>query len=355
MAELLRTLARWFAAMSPYALAALLGLLVVLALASIGVAAAVLLWWAGWTTRRSAQHASASPAAPALAPPSPPHAAYLVYFSGIGHISGEYLTRYEDAFLAAIAAQVPGVAVVRDIFPFSVNNQAMTSERLLGWFWGWVSAQRARRGRLKFAGDLILLRNILYTAVSADRRYGPIYNYSVAELTLQSLLRQGYRLGSGAPLTLLGYSGGGQVALATAGYLKATLHVPVQVISLGGVINTNPALDRIDALYHLYGTRDMWQRFGKIIFPSRWRLAAWSRWNRGIAGGWVKLICTGPMVHQGRRSYMDATATLDGGPSYLAHTAGIIAELVRQFTPHGDFGSSGGAAGAASPPSQLPV
>jgi hypothetical protein len=34
----------------------------------------------------------------------------------------------------------------------------------------------------------------------------------------------------------------------------------VQVISLGGVVNAHPAIDRIDALYHLYGRKDGWQR-----------------------------------------------------------------------------------------------
>jgi len=253
----------------------------------------------------------------------------MIYLSGIGHISSTYSTRYEDAFLAAIAAQVPDLAIIADVFPFSAQNQSMTSERVLGGFWGWVSAQR--KGRLKFAADLILIRNILYTAVSADQRYGPIYNYSVATLLLQSLLRQGYRLGSGAPVTLLGYSGGGQIALATAGYLKTTLRVPVQVISLGGVVDAHPAIDRIDTLSHLYGTKDAWQRFGQAIFPARWPIAAWSRWNRAVASGKIMIICAGPMVHEGRHSYLDDTAMLASGQSYMAHTTEIIAKLVRQF------------------------
>jgi hypothetical protein len=233
--------------------------------------------------------------------------------------------------LAAIAAQVPDLAIISDVFPFSVQNESMTSERRLGWFWGWVYTQRQRRGWLRFTGDLILIRNILYTAVSADRRYGPVYNYSVATLLLQSLLRQGYRLGSGAPLTLLGYSGGGQIALATAGYLKSTLQAPVQVISLGGVVDAHPALDCIDALYHLHGTKDGWQRFGQYVFPARWPIARWSRWNRAVASGKITLICPGPMVHQGRQSYLDDTALLASGQSYMAHTTAIIARLVRQF------------------------
>jgi hypothetical protein len=326
MSDILQLLSRWLMAIAPYVLAMLLGLVIAFLLASIVVAIAVLFAWAGWTNRRVVQRA-----APAADPAAAQARLYMVYFSGVGHISGDYSTRYEDAFLAAIAAQVPDLAIVHDVFPFSVRNEAMTSERMLGRFWGWINTQRLQKGRLRFTGDLILLRNILYTAVSADQRYGPIYNYSVATLILQSLLRHGYRLGSHQPVTLLGYSGGGQICLATAGYLKTTLQAPVQMISLGGVVDAHPSIDRIDAIYHLYGSRDGWQRFGRWVFPARWPVAPWSRWNRALASGKISAICIGPMVHEGRRSYMDDSVALDSGQSYMAYTTGIIARLVRQF------------------------
>jgi hypothetical protein len=327
--DLLFLLARELIAIAPYALAILLGLILAFLLASIAVAIAMLFWWAGWTDQRVAQPAAMAQAA---TPAAAQHCVYMVYLSGIGHISSDYSTRYEDAFLAAIAAQVPDLAIVHDVFPFSAHNEGMTSERVLGRFWNWVNTQRLQKGRLRFTGYLILIRNILYTALSADRRYGPIYNYSVAALILQSLLRQGYRLGSGTPITLLGYSGGGQISLATAGYLKSTLRAPVQVISLGGVIDAHPAIQRVDAMHHLYGTRDGWQRFGQCIFPARWRAVAWSRWNRAVASGKITLMCLGPMVHTGHHSYMDDTVVLPSGRSYLAHTAEIIARLVREFS-----------------------
>lgn len=328
MIELLRMLARWLMGSAPYILAILAGLIILFLLASIMVAIAVLFWWAGWTDRRDALRVTPTPAAHLTAVQQ---RVYMIYLSGIGRISSTSATRYEDAFLAAIAAQVPDLSIIADVFPFSVQNESMINERRLGWFWGWINAQRLRKGRFKFTGDLILIRNILYTALSADRRYGPVYNYSVATLLLQNLLRQGYRLGSGVPVTLLGYSGGGQIALATAGYLKTTLQAPVQVISLGGVVDAHPAIDRIDALFHLYGTKDAWQRFGQVIFPTRWPILWWSRWNRALASGKITEICAGPMVHEGRRSYLDDTATLASGQSYMAYTTRIIAGLVHQF------------------------
>ena len=315
----------------PYLLWALLLAVVALALGAMAAALAVLLWWAGWTERVSAaKTAPEARPAPAGARPAPAER-YLVYLSGVGDISGEWISRYEEAFLAAIAARTPGTAIVEDVFPFSPTNRGMTSERLLGWFWRWVHAERVGKGRLRRIGELIDIRNMLHVGVSADYRYGPIYNHGTAEMIARGLLRRGYRLGSGAPVTLMGYSGGAQVALGSAGYLKATLKAPIQVISLAGIMNSSPALDWVDRVAHLYGTKDGWLRFGALIFPARWPIFRSSRWNRALAAGKIAPIRTGPMVHTGRHSYLDDTATLESGESYMAHTAGIIAGLVRDF------------------------
>ena len=123
----------------PYLLWALLGAVVVLALGAIAVALTVLTWWAGWTAR----FARAQPGeaiAPATEPPAPA-ARYLVYLSGVGDISGSWTSRHEQAFLEAIAAAVPGLAIVEDIFAYSPTEDDMASERLLGWFWRWLHAQ----------------------------------------------------------------------------------------------------------------------------------------------------------------------------------------------------------------------
>ena len=138
---------------------------------------------------------------------------------------------------------MPGLVITSDVFAFSVDNLGLTSEHQLGWFWAWVNKERLRKGgRLRALGQLINLRNTLQLTVSADARYGPVYNYSVAEIILQSLVHHGYVPGSGAPVTLLGYSGGGQIALATAEYVQATLQAPVQVISMGGLMNSSRSL-----------------------------------------------------------------------------------------------------------------
>jgi pimeloyl-ACP methyl ester carboxylesterase len=208
----------------------------------------------------------------------------------------------------------------------------MTSQHELGWFWAWVHAVRlGRGGALKKVGTLIQLRNVLHVTVSADRRYGSVYNYSVAEMILQGLVRHGYARGSGAPVILLGYSGGGQIALATAQYVRATLRAPVQVISLGGIMNSSGSLATISGLTHFYGTGDDAQRRADWLFPARWPLFSGSQWNQALAEGRIKRVCLGPMTHAGRGSYLDATARLADGRSYRDVTADAIGVVINQL------------------------
>lgn len=312
----------------------MLALLALLTAAAIAVPLSVLLWWAGWTQRadpapggtaaseRPADAATPDAATPAAGP-------FLVYFSGVGDISDVYQSRYENELLDAVVARVPGLVVITDVFGFSVNNLSMTSQRRLGWFWSWVNDVRLRKDSpLKRAGLLINLRNILHVSVSADSRYGPVYNYGVAEMVLQSLLRHGYRLHSGTPLALLGFSGGGQIALATAGVVQRTLRAPVQVITMGGMMNSSPSLEAITRLTLLYGSGDHEQRIPDWIFPARWPLLKNSDWNRALRAGKIRRICLGPMRHTKRNSYLDDTVYMPDGRSYRDVTADAIAALL---------------------------
>jgi hypothetical protein len=303
---------------------------------AIAIPVSVLTWWAGWSRRAGPATAPVDHAALPAAPPAP--GPFVVYLSGVGDISGEYQTRYEEHLLDSLVERVPGLVVITDVFAYSVTNMSLTSQRELGWFWAWVNKVRLRKGGPvqlvgKNVGKLINLRNILHITVSADRRYGPIYNYGVAEMILQGLVRRGYVPGSGAPVTLLGYSGGGQIALATSGYVQATLRVPVQVVSLAGIMNSSSSLATISALTHLYGSEDHQHELGDKIFPARWTLFSGSHWGQALAEGKIRRLCLGPMTHSGRNSYLDDTVKVADGRSFLAVTADTIAELIVRLGP----------------------
>ena len=286
-------------------------------------------WWAGWFGA-----SSPGPDARALEGgvgseqvlPAADH--YLVYLSGIGAIAGDYLFDAEVALLDELEAAIPGTLVLRDVFPYAMNNNGLTGQRFFASVWRWVKKSMLN-GRVAFVA-LVVLRNLFQVAVSADRRFGPIYNYGTAQVILDSLLRHGYRVGGGKPVTLLGYSGGGQIAIGAATYLKAMIKGPLRIISLGGVIADDPGLDYIDHLYHLYGSKDPIQKVGAIAYAGRWPMLPYSPWNRAKAEGKISMIAIGPFKHNDPHGYFDAESKLDDGLSYQKRVVETIQAVIEQ-------------------------
>lgn len=307
----------------------IVALLVSAVLAPIGA----LRWW----SRRHVVRPVTMPAIPLRSPASPQTAEhYIVYLSGIGDVSGEYLSPYEIQFLDRLSQRLPQTPIVRDVFAFSVENLGLTSDRFLGDFWKRIHSLKMQKGRFARLSMLINIRNLIQVGVSVDRRYGPIYNYGTAEMVLQGLLRQGYQLGSGKPVILLGFSGGGQISLGSARYLKETIKAPLHVISLGGVLSNDLGIEYVDHLYHLYGAHDGAQALGAILFPGRWPWFSQSLWNKAVEQGKISLLCIGPIGHRGTHGYMDFRSLFDHERSYcditVSHIVNIIGELVSSET-----------------------
>lgn len=116
-------------------------------------------------------------------------------------------------------------------------------------------------------------------------------------------------------MAVIGYSGGGQIALGASWYLAA-LDIPTSVVSIGGVLSGDPALNRLQHLWHLYGSRDRLQLLGPVVFPSRWWLSRLSAWNRADREGRITRRRIGPMRHMGRTDYFDRHARTQDGTSY---------------------------------------
>lgn len=289
-------------------------------------------WWAGWFGDRIYW-----PTAPDIKHPHEGEiSAYIVFFSGIGRATGEPLSYREREFLRLLDEAMPNVVVIDDIFPYAVNNLALTEQPWLKSFWRF--ALRSKMGSIPIAGYLINIRNIAQILTSADRRYGPIFNQGVAEVIVSGLLRHDYPLHrdsahpNGAerpPVFLIGYSGAGQTALGASAYVKEWLDCPLSVISLGGVFGSDPSLLEIDHLYHLVGEKDMIVRLGSIP-PGRWPLLATSEWNRAIKQGRVTKIQMGPMKHTGNGGYLDAKAHLPDGDSFVQRTVDVVCTIVDQ-------------------------
>jgi hypothetical protein len=281
-------------------------------------------WWAGWYGDKLGDKPLPSPS------DKPKREHYVVYLTGIGGIAPEEHDVREKVFLERLRIVLPEAEIVDDIFPYSSSNRALTGQRFFAWAWRLFANLRGRRlvGYLSF---LINFRNLWQVLVSSDDRFGPLYNYSSAELILNKLAAHGYERGSGTPITLIGYSGGGQISLGAAPFVKEALGAPTHVISLGGVMSSNAGVLELDSLTHLYGRRDNVQRLGFILFPQRWSVLKYTPWNQARQRGIIRTLFMGPMNHTGRKGYLDDDTTL-GQKTFLQHTVVTMQTLIREHT-----------------------
>jgi hypothetical protein len=279
-------------------------------------------WWAGWSDDELATSGPDPQAEPAKALPPRGDERYVVWLSGIGSVPGQTEDPFEVAFLSQLRERIPNVVIVDDAFAYSVRDNPLAGKRMLDRVWRSArSGQTTGKPNLAL-GTAIQLRNTLQVAVSADGRYGPIYNLGLAEAIGKRLAARGYPLGSGKPITLIGYSGGGQVSVGAARYLKMWLDAPITVVSIGGVISADPGMQAVDHLYHLQGQKDPFPAAGKVAFVGRWPLVKYSHWNQAVSAGKVTTIATGPMGHMADSGYF--------GAQHVERTATIVSDLIKE-------------------------
>ena len=282
-------------------------------------------WWAGWYGERPGERE--------LPPDVPETRAgqFVVYLTGIGGTSPTEYDALEQNFLAELKARLsssePATELVDDVLPYASNNKALTGERGFSWFWRRLRNLKGH-GAVGAISFLINIRNLWQVLVSSDSRFGPLYNYATAQHVLGKLLAHGYPLGLGVPITIIGYSGGGQIAVGAAPLLEESTAAPVYVISLGGVMSSGENIPKLGGLTHLYGAKDSVQRLGYLFFPGRWPFLPWTAWNRARKAGIITKVPLGPMVHTGAGGYLDPEAKLKNGQSYLDKTLDVMTELI---------------------------
>jgi hypothetical protein len=282
-------------------------------------------WWAGWFGEKI--YVDDLPSDGLVRAVRPGARSYILFLSGIGRVSGETFSRREQGFLQRLATALPDAVVIDDIFPYSVNNLALTGQPVFARFWRW--ALRAKIDGPTLAGYIINIRNIMQVLISADKRYGPIYNQAMAEVLLHGLLLYNYDINSNTPVFIIGYSGAGQMAVGAVTYLRELINAPIYVISLGGIFSSDPGLLAVDHLYHLYGTED-WPRQLGLIAPGRWSFFATSEWNRARRQGLITMVNVGPMRHTSAGGYLDIKTLLPNGLSCMDHTVGVMSDIVRK-------------------------
>lgn len=284
-------------------------------------------WWAGWYGDRVDTTGDANRESQPTSQQTPA-TRYVIYLDGIGQSTFDYLPDIQE-FLDSLAPALPeDVLLIKGIMPYSVRNNPLTGNRPLGFFWRLADSMRLKNPASLF-GYLVNIRNVLVVAVSADKRYGPIYNLGIAQVMYQALIRHGYQLNSGVPITLIGFSGGGQMAAAAAPFLRQALSAPIEVISLGGVISGNINVLKLEHLYHLVGDKDMVERLGSGMFPGRWAIFFLSYWNRAQRLGKVNVVSLGPVGHQVPGGLMDPEQFLSDGRTHLQQTIDWVVGIIR--------------------------
>ncbi len=286
-------------------------------------------WWAGWFGEgevRPRVDDAASTVMSDSAIASASH--YLIYLSGIGAITADSVPAEEIKWLDAFEQRIGDSALIRDVFPYNVVGVGLTSERFFNRMWKWIERLRFKNPSA-ILPNLINARNVLQVAVSADPRYGSIYNLGVADAIRESLVRHGYVIGSGTPVTLIGYSGGGQIALGATPFLHGTLKAPIRVISIGGVMADDPGLTRVTHLYHFYGDKDSIQSLGEWFYAGRWPIFSQSVWNRMLNQGKITFANLGPVSHNGVDNYFSWETSTPAGKTYAEMTMDAIIDVLR--------------------------
>lgn len=284
-------------------------------------------WWAGWYGEKETPPVPGQAAAAAPKAAERPEQSALVYLSGIGAIDADSIPKEEIDWGLMAVKRLPGVLVVPDVYPYSVTNAGLTADRSFSKMYAWMERRRLENpyDALQF---VINLRNLFQVAVSADRRYGPIYNLGVANEIVKALQGRGYRVGSGKPVTMIGFSGGGQVALGAATFLQPLLKAPIRIVSVGGVMSDDPGVDHIVKLYHLYGENDPVQSLGEKLYAGRWKWFPNSEWNRAVKAGKIEFVSMGAMGHNGARNYFGWTAFTPEGKSHAVATVDKIGDIL---------------------------
>ncbi len=255
-------------------------------------------WWAGWTEQ---EVDAAPPATDAGAETNT--APYIIYLSGVASISGKFLLRREKMFIQALRTRFPDAVIIDDVFPYSpAGLPLLASPRLFDRLWRWIQ-KLDLQGRSNLLRGLINFRNIYQVMVSADHRYGPIFSQGAAYAIGTALTDAGYRAGGGARIVIVGYSGGAQVAVGAAPFLKARFGAAIDVISVGGVLASDPGIAAVDSAHHFRGDRDRIERLGALMFAERWPVFANSHWNQARRDGRLFIHRIDNMLHAGPKGY----------------------------------------------------
>jgi hypothetical protein len=294
-----------------------------------------IVWWLNQDRKefglqdRPSEEANGSPAAASAR--SANINCYIVFLPGVGDFSADQLTPGEEWLLNRLEEQYQNCVTVREVFPYSATNQDLNGERLLTPLW---QAAEQADGWLENADILIKIRNLWRFAISADDRYGPVYNRGIAN-TIMNRMNAVHPLSTiqsyPPEVILIGTSGGAQVALGAVPYLDRWLNARLTVISLGGTFNGENGFERVDQVYHLQGERDWVEDITRILFPSRWPWTVGSPFNQAQRQERYIAMSSGPHTHDGEEGYFGTAIAQKPDTTYVEITLDKLKQLLSRY------------------------
>lgn len=300
-------------------LAWLVGLLV--PIAGIYSVAGQYAFWNGWLGELPDPASMFAEQATSAAKPSA--RCYVVYLDGI-HQSTEQHPPRVAALLAELAAQLPaGTVLIEAIETYTISPAELAADAGSRWFWRRLFALQESHPNPLVSGicaALVQANNVIKVGISADRRYGPILNYELALKVAQRLVEGGLRQDSDQRIVLLGYSGGGEMAMGMADVLQVICRCPVQILTFCGVFSGNQRLSQVAGIAMVVGSRDPVAALGQLLFPGRSPLLPLSNWNKARLAGGVRRQVVAGMGHNGR-----------SGPFSPRHRPAVVSLILRSL------------------------
>ena len=211
------------------------------------------------------------------------HQHYVVYLDGIHQSEESHPPRVSD-FLSCLQESIAeDTMLVKGIEAYTITNTGLRSTTFAGWLWQRLFALQEHHssGLVRFiCAFCVQANNVIKVGISSDRRYGPVMNYELALKIARRLDAIGFRPHQASRIVLVGYSGGGEMAIGTAEILQQLCRVRVQVITICGVFSGNGALESVNDVAMVVGSQDPVAALGRIAYPGRLSLLPLSNWNR---------------------------------------------------------------------------
>lgn len=249
---------------------------------------------------------------------------YIVFLPGVGNFSPNEMDDGEEYFIEQLASHHDNCVAVKDVFPYSVTNQDLSKQNFLTPLW-----EAAKNSEL-FPGQLLIqVRNLWRFAISADERYGPVYNLSVARTIVDRMHATHPIASSEQPINLIlaSTSGGTQVAMGASANLYNWLdEARIAVVSIGGTFEGRAGFDNASHVYHFYGDRDWVTALPRILFPARWSIVVGSPVNQAKREERYTVCNLGNSQHTGREGYFGSAIAFNN-TSYLEQTLRQVAQL----------------------------